>query len=826
MKEYIVVKTSESRNRFPFSIKRPETFWNRKRVLVLKSVITCFLVLFFGIALYTHWEDLYYTEQIGDYEHESPVVFTGMTQKEPLDQEIWIDKGQLQSVGIMFSTYGDTLEKGKVHFQFLNEYGHILYRESVDVKELWDMGYYEFEVDTNVREGYYTLEVYATGYGETTSPAVWAGEQKSKTNTLVFNGEKKKQELLYQLSYSRFQVSLLIFCLSMLAVTIVFLFLSFELEGLWGRIAGLVGMLIYPLLALFLVESLYQNPFEQGFIMIFFNYLIYLGIYLICFFLTGRFRSTFIIGNTITFLFGMVNYFVMEFRGIPVCPWDLFSLGTAGNVAGGYSYQLNLPLIGRILCVCAMNVSVIHMCKQKISRPLRVTAFGGALVYTWMLLYLFTQTSLLENAGFQADLWQQSAGYKRNGFYLSFIMNTRYLQTEKPDHYSVGKVEEIIEDYGETTAGQKAEVRPNIIMVMNEAYSDPRIVGDFKTNIDYAPFVNSLEENTIKGNLYVSIFGGSTCNTEYEVLTGNSMAYLPRGSIAYQQYINKSQETGGLVMTLKEQDYQCYAIHPFDAEGWNRPVVYETMGFEKFYDMASFPSDSEMVRDFISDLESYKKIINLYEEKEKDEHIFVFDVTVQNHGGYKTGANFEEPVILEGMNEDYPAAEEYLSLLKVSDDAFAYLVWYFSQVEEPVMLVLFGDHQAAIEEEFYEELYGKSLEELDLEELQRRYAVPFLIWTNYDIEETWVEAMSANYLAGTVLSYAGLEIPSYFAYQNEMYQKLPVLNANGYMDAEGNCYSLDQKSQYNQLLEEYRILHYNSAADRGNTCFSMYKVSE
>ena len=76
--------------------------------------------------------------------------------------------------------------------------------------------------------------------------------------------------------------------------------------------------------------------------------------------------------------------------------------------------------------------------------------------------------------------------------------------------------------------------KPNIIVIMNEAFSDPSVLGDFTTNEDYMPFVHSLldgADNTISGHLNVSVKGGNTANTEFEYLTGASMAFLPYGSI-------------------------------------------------------------------------------------------------------------------------------------------------------------------------------------------------------------------------------------------------------------------------------------------------------
>lgn len=74
---------------------------------------------------------------------------------------------------------------------------------------------------------------------------------------------------------------------------------------------------------------------------------------------------------------------------------------------------------------------------------------------------------------------------------------------------------------------------------MNESFSDLSVVGDIETNVPYMPYIDSIQDETIQGNAYVSTIGTGTSNTEYEFLTGNTMAFLPAGSNAYQLYVKE-----------------------------------------------------------------------------------------------------------------------------------------------------------------------------------------------------------------------------------------------------------------------------------------------
>lgn len=182
------------------------------------------------------------------------------------------------------------------------------------------------------------------------------------------------------------------------------------------------------------------------------------------------------------------------------------------------------------------------------------------------------------------------------------------------------------------------------------------------------------------------------------------------------------------------------------------------MGFDVFYAENNW-GEMEILRWVASDKSAYKKVIEI--DEESTEKQFVFLVTMQNHGGYTVQwEGFENDVFLNYGNE-YPQAEQFLSLMQESDRALKELLEYYEKSSEPTMIIIFGDHQPAVEEEFYEELYGKELQELSFEEKQSRYVTPFIIWANYEIEEQNNVEISSNYLGSYILEQAGLELSPY-----------------------------------------------------------------
>ena len=137
-------------------------------------------------------------------------------------------------------------------------------------------------------------------------------------------------------------------------------------------------------------------------------------------------------------------------------------------------------------------------------------------------------------------------------------------------------------------------------------------------------------------------------------------------------------------------------------------------------------------------------------EKEDWEREFIFNITMQNHGGYEY-EDFPAEVRLKNMKGKYPKTEQYLTCIKYSDMSLELLINQLKNFKEPVIVVMFGDHQPSVEEEFYEELYGADLDDLTNEELSRRYITPFMIWANYDIKEATGVKTSPSFLSNLIM---------------------------------------------------------------------------
>lgn len=588
----------------------------------------------------------------------------------------------------------------------------------------------------------------------------------------------------------------------------------------WKIVFGGMLALGLPAVFFYLLEFYTHNPFvEVRPWAQFFNVALFWLIGGILFCIFGSIRLAYSIFAAAVMLFGLANAYVVRFRTNPIVPWDIFSWKTAASVAGNYDYTPD----GRMVIVTVLFLGIIAALvpvKLKWGRvicPKRYLAGGVLFVFLAAFLSLLQQEDFQNRYSLYNKLFTPVFMTEVDGIPVTFVMNLAYMTIDKPKGYKKQEADQLLAEYktedkeaaGE--AGGEGKL-PNVIVVMDEAFSDLSVLGEFAVNQDYLPYFHILQqgcENTVTGMLQVSVCGGNTANTEYEFLTGNTMAFLPQGSVPYQQYMTGACET--LASHLRGLGYETIATHPYGAEGWERNVVYPWMGFSSSLFLEDY-AGAEYVRNYVSDAACVEKIISLYEQKKTDAPLFLFAVTMQNHSGYEDAyANFAPDVHAEEL--DNFSVDQYLSLLKLSDAALAQLITYFSQASEDTVLVFFGDHQPSdtVAAPILAQ-NGMAWNALSQEELKLRYQVPYVIWANYDIDEAQNADTSANFLGAELLLRAGIPTTPYQNFLLRLKEEYPFISAVRTVRADGTETSASEEEGW---MDTYRILQYYRMFDQG-----------
>lgn len=607
-------------------------------------------------------------------------------------------------------------------------------------------------------------------------------------------------------------------CLALFALMTVLLIFKIDLPKWLESVLSLLILFAGPFLIFEMVRLLVEAPEYTSYIYEM-NLIFYVVIEFAAFVLTQSPRIAMTFGLAVSWILHTANEIVLLIRGTPLVPTDLYAIRTAMTVTSPENWHFSVALLlGTVLCVALIAL----VWQFKLTYPKRWLRIPAALVGAVITFYCVHTIASLDHTSFSTSTFDQESTNNVNGIALSFYINCRKMRFDEPVGYSYEAIEEFLAQYTDEELEEGQEL-PNIIFVMNESFSDLSYVGKLKTDTPYMDYFNSLTRDYPHGKVLVSVLGGGTCNTEFELLTSLSMLNMPNNCYAYMQHV--TGEIPSLASYLGGYGYRTVAMHPFYEICWKRNSVYEFMGFDDFIsgeDMSDdhgiyvsadrwekgFGDDVEYIRTLISDSYFYKEVIEEFESKGEDEKMFIFALTVQNHSSYEyEGDDFETDVHITNYDGDFPKAEQYLSLVKDSDEALEELITYFEGVEEKTMIVFFGDHQPNVEHQLIN-LMAPYRQQL-VNSFLTRYMTPFVIWTNYDMgtggEDLGI--MSANYLGLTALEYAGVPLSAEYQMIMDTREISIAQNTWGYYDRFHAWY--DRTDTYNdEILNIYNYYTY------------------
>ena len=470
------------------------------------------------------------------------------------------------------------------------------------------------------------------------------------------------------------------------------------------------------------------------------------------------------------FILGTANHFVILFRNAPILPVDILAIKTAATVAGNYPFRISVSLLFSgilTLLVCIAGFVLYPMPQKDFTLKLPFCRIAAHLiaagVATFVVITFIRDFSLEKHCSIEPVLWNPVATFEEHGTAAALTAFYQASIVRKPAGYSTETIRRnLLGNSGQSTAGNPlpSEVKPSVIVVMNESFADLSAIGPINCVKNDLSCLYALAEDpgTIEyGYNYVSTRGGETARSEFEFLTGFSLAYMP-GTMPYLQYDFTDIPT--IASNAAAQGYHSIAMHPYYPDNWRRSTVYPKMGFARFYAMDDFIGYPILTWDRVSDDGNYKKIIEVFDESEKP--LFLYNVTLQNHGPYIPDGLNEAGYPLVEIDEtyrQYTDVQVYETLMDNSDKAFARLLDYFRQSSKPVIICFFGDHQAALNTNFEKHLLasGTLPEDSDISLQEKYYTVPYLIWANYDVPRigsSYIPQTSTNYL-GALVQYYG-----------------------------------------------------------------------
>ncbi|WP_066297102.1 LTA synthase family protein [Bacillus sp. FJAT-29937] len=572
-------------------------------------------------------------------------------------------------------------------------------------------------------------------------------------------------------------------------------------------------LILIPLILLFFMEYLSRQNFNftiswflENQREVLLNYLLILQLLVIVVLVTNMFYGIFIITVSLT-VFSFINGFKLKILGQPILPRDILRIKEMVDI---------LPLLIDYLFVIPILVIpliiVFFLMRKFIKvKPLNLVPrllISAVLVVTFITFFVF-KPSFIEKV-YQKYvsfiIWDQKENYLTNGFLLSFTSNIEKSIIYTPKGYSKETVKLNYED--SLIMKPSFEEKPNLIIVMNESFWDPTVLENIEFSSDPIPFFRSLKKESTSGWLLSPQFGGGTVNVEFEILTGHSISFLPFGSIAFQQYINKPTMT--LASILKSEGYSTVGIHSYKGWFYNRENIYKLLGFDSFISSEYFV-DPVYKGPFISDMEVSKKIIN--EIERRAEPSFVYAITMQNHGPYGSARYKENNILVKAdiSNSSKAMLETYAQGLYDADRSLELLINYFENSKEPTVVMFFGDHLPLLGDEYMvykESQFIRDENILSLNDTKKLHSVPFVIWSNYNNESKYIENYSTSFIGPYLLNEMSIDLPPYFKYIKTVSEKMPGLSKSINIDNKGKIYK-SIPNNYKKMIDKYWYLQYD-----------------
>ena len=485
------------------------------------------------------------------------------------------------------------------------------------------------------------------------------------------------------------------------------------------------------------------------------------------------------------------------------------------------------------LSVIALTASLIYLAILSVRHLPKLGGRARAIRVAVALPVLIAAVPFLDYTKFYAFrdrlnmipmMWDQQENYRHNGFLIAFAFNVPMAKVAAPADYTARTMENMTP--GDAAYGYYPTSRPDIIMVMSESLWDPTRLTNVSFSSDPMPTIRANQS----GNIVSPEFGGMTANVEFEALTGFSNAYLPYGSIPYQQYVRRSLPS--LATFLRSTGYVAKAIHPFQGWFWNRSSVYPYLGFDEFLSEDELPvMDKRGI--FASD-EALTQTIIRQADATRDPFFF-FAVTLQGHGPYEPNRYARNTVDVDSTllsAESRSALLTYTQGVKEADDSLKRLMDWASKRRRETLIVLFGDHLPPLGTVYTDTGYMPQVvatRRAEPDVLKKQHETPLVVWSSKRGLIKNIGSISPSQLPYHVVRLSGLRHPFYTGVLRDVEKRYPIVDRNQLIDVKGNGHMDWQADGANgdELLKKYRLLQFDMMFGKayvGDTYFPELKT--
>lgn len=354
-----------------------------------------------------------------------------------------------------------------------------------------------------------------------------------------------------------------------------------------------------------------------------------------------------------------------------------------------------------------------------------------------------------------------------NNSFLAFFCQTasenlanRLTEPENYNDDTVAAMMNVNIDDAENTSFENK--KPNVIMIMSEAYADFRRFEDqLDLNIgDTYDGFDSVADQGYKGTAIVPTYASWTVRTEFELNFGLPVRSLNDPNMPQRLLLDRAQPT--IASYYKSWGYSTAYVHPFMGSFYSRQRVYANFGFDKLIFDEDFTVPINYYGTYIDDQTVFNQIEKLINET--DEPLFLHTTTMQNHQPYDQGENPEDEM------------GNYFQWISKTDTDFEAFINNLSDIDEPTIVFMIGDHYPSLkgENSVYDQL-GMNGDNCSV-----LYEQPYILWSNYELDYSTIpeEKLSAFYMPYVIMDLIDAPKDSFIQAMDNKMDTLPIYSTN------------------------------------------------
>ena len=532
-------------------------------------------------------------------------------------------------------------------------------------------------------------------------------------------------------------------------------------------------------------------------------------------FLSGMINLVFL------YILGIISIVKISYLGTPILISDFNFLKSFSEIPKMVSFSDICTIIGfsnflLFTIIFAISIRVIFLASKNTNKH----SYKKILLDILLLILIFNPTTF----SFIVKPNEQSNSiigfYITKGFYSGMYGEYLNEKIKKPEFYNEEEIKNTLNNSTETKINTWGT--PNVVFVLSEAFWDINNIKEISFSEDIMADYNYVKEKSKTFNMISPTYAGMTTNVEYELLTGNSMRYFNNNYIPFNS-LYTTADTKNLTSIVKffnKANYDTKVYSPFDnGKVYNVKTVYDYLGFKNIFLKKDLINETNQKGNAVSDSFMSELIIN--EINNNENKIFLFVKTAQNHMPYKNDkySNLETKAKKSSLStEETFRSEIYAQGIKDAGSSLKYLYNSIQNIEEPTIVVYFGDHLPSLTTANGIDILSK-LEHFNTQNekqnLFNKYNTQTLIFSNFDIMHEEYNTFSFDALSAYIMKHLDIETNNYYNWLYNNLENYKVGNKYISSSTSGELteisdfstedlkfYKLKEKIQYYNLKEE------------------------